>query len=78
MREAIMPRKVGRACGKIILSGNTANRFGKRALAVPVDMYITAAWDNSDNRRRLDEHCPEDLRVNRSPNRARLGQAYYP
>jgi mevalonate kinase len=44
-----MPRKIGRACGKIILSGNTANRFGKRALAVPVDMYITAIWDNSDN-----------------------------
>ena len=51
MREAIMPRKVGRAYGKIILSGNTANRFGKRALAVPVDMYITAEWDNSDNSR---------------------------
>jgi mevalonate kinase len=45
---AIMPRKIGRACGKIILSGNTANRFGKRALAVPVDMYITAIWDKSD------------------------------
>jgi mevalonate kinase len=44
-----MPRKVGRACGKIILSGNTANRFGRRALAVPVDMYITATWDKSDN-----------------------------
>jgi len=42
-----MPRQVGRACGKIILSGNTANRFGKRALAVPVDMYITAIWDKS-------------------------------
>lgn len=51
-----MPRKVGRACGKIILSGNTANRFGKRALAVPVDMYITAEWDNSDNSR-------EELRI---------------
>jgi mevalonate kinase len=46
-----MPYKVGRACGKIILSGNTANRFGKRALAVPVDMYITAEWDKSDNSR---------------------------
>jgi len=44
-----MPRQVGRACGKIILSGNTANRFGKRALAVPVDMHITAIWDKSDN-----------------------------
>jgi mevalonate kinase len=44
-----MPRKMGHACGKIILSGNTANRFGKRALAVPVDMHITAIWDNSDN-----------------------------
>ena len=44
-----MPRKVGRACGKIILSGNTANRFGKRALAVPVDMHITAIWDKSEN-----------------------------
>lgn len=49
MREAIMPRKIGHACGKIILSGNTANRFGKRALAVPVDMHITAIWDKSDN-----------------------------
>ena len=44
-----MPRKVGRACGKIILSGNTANRFGKRALAVPVDLHITAVWDKSDD-----------------------------
>ena len=43
-----MPHKIGRACGKIILSGNTANRFGKRALAVPVDMYITAEWDDTD------------------------------
>ena len=69
-----MPRKMGRACGKIILSGNTANRFGKRALAVPVDMYITATWDETDNiqdglriiwpgrkaRRRLADHCAED------------------
>ena len=45
--EAIMLRKVGRACGKIILSGNVALRFGKRALAVPVDMHITAEWDNN-------------------------------
>ena len=44
-----MPRKTSHACGKIILSGNTANRFGKRALAVPVDMYITAVWDKTDN-----------------------------
>jgi mevalonate kinase len=44
-----MSRKMARACGKIILSGNTANRFGRRALAVPVDMQITATWDNSDN-----------------------------
>ena len=49
MREAIMPRKMGQACGKIILSGNTANRFGKRALAVPVDMHLSAIWDKSDN-----------------------------
>ena len=44
-----MPRKMGQACGKIILSGNTANRFGKRALAVPVDMHLSAIWDKSDN-----------------------------
>ena len=44
-----MSRKVGHACGKIILSGNTANRFGKRALAVPVDLDITAIWDETDN-----------------------------
>jgi mevalonate kinase len=44
-----MLRKMGRACGKIILSGNTANRFGKRALAVPVDMHITAIWDKIDS-----------------------------
>ena len=43
-----MPRRIGHACGKIILSGNTANRFGKRALAVPVGMYITAIWDKSE------------------------------
>jgi mevalonate kinase len=49
MREAIMRRKVGYGCGKIIISGNTANRYGKRALAVPVDMHITATWDKSDN-----------------------------
>jgi mevalonate kinase len=46
-----MATKVSRACGKIILSGNTANRFGKRALAVPVDMHITAEWDNGGNGR---------------------------
>lgn len=44
-----MLRKVGHACGKIILSGNMANRFGKRALAVPVDMYVTVTWEKSDN-----------------------------
>lgn len=44
-----MPRKVGHARGKIILSGNISNSFGKRALAVPVDMHITAEWDKSDN-----------------------------
>jgi len=46
--KVIMLRKMGHACGKIILSGNTANRFGKRALAVPVDMHITATWDKTD------------------------------
>jgi len=49
MKKVIMLRKMGHACGKIILSGNTANRFGKRALAVPVDMHITATWDKTDN-----------------------------
>ncbi len=44
-----MARKMGYACGKVILSGNTANRFGKRALAVPVDLYIAAIWDSSEN-----------------------------
>ena len=44
-----MTGKLAHACGKIIISGNMANTFGKRALAVPVDMYITAEWDNSDN-----------------------------
>src|ERR1044071_8895417 len=48
MSEAHMVRNVGRACGKIILSGNTANRFGKRALAVPVEMYITCIWNETD------------------------------
>jgi mevalonate kinase len=48
LKETIMERKVAHACGKIILSGNTANRFGKRALAVPVDMHITAIWDRSN------------------------------
>jgi mevalonate kinase len=43
-----MPRNVARACGKIILSGNVALRFGKRALAVPVDLHITAISDRSD------------------------------
>lgn len=44
-----MPRIATHACGKIIVSGNMANTFGKRALAVPVDMHITAMWDKSDN-----------------------------
>jgi mevalonate kinase len=43
-----MPRKLAHACGKIILSGNISNSFGKRALAVPVDMHITTIWDKSD------------------------------
>lgn len=42
-----MTQKLANACGKIIVSGNMANTFGKRALAVPVDMHITAAWDKS-------------------------------
>lgn len=44
-----MKQKRADACGKIILSGNMANTFGKRALAVPVDMHITATWDKSDD-----------------------------
>jgi mevalonate kinase len=44
-----MPRKIAHACGKIIISGNMANTFGKRALAVPVDMHITVIWDKTDN-----------------------------
>jgi mevalonate kinase len=44
-----MPRKLAHACGKIILSGNISNSFGKRALAVPVHMHITVTWDKSDN-----------------------------
>ena len=44
-----MPRTVAHACGKIIVSGNISNSFGKRALAVPVDMHITAIWDKSEN-----------------------------
>jgi mevalonate kinase len=47
--EAMMPRIVAHACGKIIVSGNMANTFGRRALAVPVDMHITAVWEKSDN-----------------------------
>jgi mevalonate kinase len=49
MREAIVPSKVGHACGKIIISGNVAIKFGKRAIAVPVDMHITVKWDKSNN-----------------------------
>ena len=44
-----MAQKLAHACGKIIVSGNVAIKFGKRALAVPVDMHITAEWDKSDN-----------------------------
>ena len=44
-----MTQKIAHACGKIIISGNVAIRFGKRALAVPVDMHITVTWDKSDN-----------------------------
>jgi mevalonate kinase len=38
-------RKRGYACGKIIISGNISNSYGKRALAVPVDMHIAVTWD---------------------------------
>jgi mevalonate kinase len=44
-----MQQRIAHACGKIIISGNMSNTFGKRALAVPVDMHITATWDKSDN-----------------------------
>jgi len=47
--EATMQQRMAHACGKIIISGNMANTFGKRALAVPVDMHITVTWDRSDN-----------------------------
>ena len=47
--EVVFPRRVAHACGKIILSGNISNAYGKRALAVPVDMHITVTWDKSDN-----------------------------
>jgi mevalonate kinase len=46
--ELIPPRRVAHACGKIILSGNISNSYGKRALAVPVDMHITVIWEKSD------------------------------
>lgn len=49
-------RRVASACGKIILSGNISNSYGKRALAVPVDMHVTVTWDKSDD-------TQEDLRV---------------
>lgn len=49
--EVSMPPKIAHACGKIIVSGNMANTFGKRALAVPVDMHITAIWDKSKSTR---------------------------
>jgi mevalonate kinase len=41
--------RVGEACGKIIVSGNISNAYGKRALAVPVDMQIKITWTESDN-----------------------------
>ena len=44
-----MPPILAHACGKIILSGNISNSFGKRGLAVPVDMHIATVWDKSDN-----------------------------
>src|SRR5688572_24598832 len=50
-REAFLPQRVAHACGKIILSGNISNAYGKRALAVPVDMHITVTWDQSHNTR---------------------------
>jgi mevalonate kinase len=49
IKNTVTSIRVGRACGKIILSGNTANRFGKRALAVPVDLDITATWSGSND-----------------------------
>lgn len=48
-RELITPRRVAHACGKIILSGNISNSYGKRALAVPVDMHISVTWDKSND-----------------------------
>jgi hypothetical protein len=51
--KRVIPLRMGKACGKVILSGNTANRFGRRALAVPVDMYISAMWEPSDTNRGL-------------------------
>jgi mevalonate kinase len=51
-----MSRKLAHAYGKIILSGNISNSFGKRGLAVPVDMHIAVVWDKSDYKQ-------EDLRI---------------
>jgi mevalonate kinase len=45
----ITSRRVAHACGKIILSGNISNSYGKRALAVPVDMHISVTWEKTDN-----------------------------
>jgi mevalonate kinase len=45
----MIARKEAHACGKIIVSGNMANTFGKRALAVPVDMHISAVWEQDKN-----------------------------
>src|SRR5258708_7254473 len=48
-QEASNPRVLAQASGKIILSGNNLNSFVKRALAVPVDIHITAMWNNRNN-----------------------------
>ena len=52
-KAPIVSRKVGRACGKIIVSGNISNSFGKRALAVPVDLHITAIYTSDNTQTRL-------------------------
>jgi len=55
-QQGIVQQRIAHACGKIIISGNMANTFGKRALAVPVDMHITVKWNKSDN-------TEDDLRI---------------
>ena len=47
-QEPTSLRRVTHACGKIIVSGNISNAYGKRAIAVPVDMHLTVTWDKSD------------------------------